>query len=479
MTMSLSAVFARPVIDKSIPVLPLHRSPVRTPPKKPHAPETLPSPARFIMTGNLCHSDALLALTREENHLQSTLQNLLDAQSEGLVAGLTGGPAQDRASSTGSRTPTTTDSTLDFKQPKSIVPVRQPPQRKIGLRRARNGIAQAISDLGNLKCEESRILGDEVAEREGIISTISGFERKSTGLRTQIQEIESEDTSRHVENLKAEERTLGNSIHDIETRLYEMKARHRHLIREIDGLNNSVQSKLSSYQSALSLAEKDIQRFLSRPPVETSTNRTTGVWALPKERRTLEMAKEHYNEEQQTLKAQREAVEAEQCALEEGKVVWEEVVRQVDLVEKSLREEMHRMQSRTARARKNETSQGMRQILQMMHNSRKELESKLDLAETNNWKLLVCCIGAELEALIEGQTVLEGALEASMAGQESYSEAAPKGNTGVHAAEGALIDDSTSVSSPQDLLSPTRGFLGRSEDEDDGPGPELLISQHE
>jgi hypothetical protein len=37
------------------------------------------------------------------------------------------------------------------------------------------------------------------------------------------------------------------------------------------------------------------------------------------------------------------------------------------------------------------------------------IESKLKLAESKNWKLLVCCIGAELEAFKQGREILENA----------------------------------------------------------------------
>lgn len=479
--MAFSTLFPRPSTDKSIPLLPIYVShsptPYQTAPISPNIPPPLPD-----MTDPVPLSDPLLSLSRQETHLQSTLQILLDAQSEGLLAGL-GGPssAHDDASSTGSRTPTTPESMIHSRKPKSVVPVRQPAKKKVGLHGARRGIARAISDLANLKSEEGRVLEDDVARRGGILSTVTDYERKTIGLREQIRGIQSEDTSRRVEHLKAEEKTLASSIHDLETQLYEMNARHRQLIREMDGLNNSVQSKLSSYESALALAEKDIKSFLSRPPVETSTKASTGIWALPKERRTLEMAKEHYSEEQQTLKARFQAVQAEGRALEKGKVVWEAVVQEVTNVEKSLREEMQRMQSPLVDTGKDGSTKGMNTILQTMRHARTSIESKLDLAETKGWRLLVCCIGAELEALNEGQAVLEGALEASMAsGGRSHNKAGPsESSNGTVVVEGPLIDDSAPAASPLDIASPARGFLDRSEDEDDGPGPELLVSQHE
>lgn len=434
------------------------------------------------MTDPVPHSDALLALSRQETHLQSTLQALLDAQSEGLLAGLGGGnPAHDDASSTGSRTPTTPESMHQPHTPKSVIPVRQPARKKVGLQGARRGIARAISDLANLKTEECRVLEDEVAHRESILSTVSAFEKKSTGLREQIRGIQSEDTSLRVEHLEDEKKTLANSIHDLETQLYEMKARHRQLSREIDRLNNNVQSKLSSYQSALGLAERDMKRFLARPPIaETSTKAATGIWALPKERRTLAMVAEHYSEERQKLQARSEAVQAEGSALEEGKAVWEDVVQEVNKVEKSLRGEMQRMQSSSkVKTGEDSTSKGMQTILQTMRHARINIESKLDLAESNKWRLLVCCIGAELEALIEGEAVLEGALKASVGPSEAMPNCGTAGGGG-----GRLIDDSTpapavgSQEEEEEGTSPAGGFLDRSEDEDEGPGMELLVSRH-
>jgi hypothetical protein len=506
--MSLSALFTRPLANKSFPLLPLHASQTPTPYQP--APATLNLTPPFPnMTDPGPHSDALLALSRQETHLQSTLQALLDAQSEGLLAGLGGAnPAHDDASSTGSRTPTTAESMHQPHKPKSVIPVRQPARKKVGLQGARRGIARAISDLANLKSEEDRVLNDEVAHRESILSTVSSFEQKSTGLREQIRGIQSEESSLRVEHLEAEKKTLANSIHDLETQLYEMKARHGQLIREIDGLNNSVQSKLSSYESALALAERDMKRFLARPPVvETSTKAaTTGIWALPKERRTLAMVGEHYSEEQQKLKTRSEAVRAEGSALEEGQAVWEDVVQEVNRVEKSLRGEMQRMQSSSKiKTGEYDTSKGMETILQTMRHARTNIESKLDLAERNKWRLLVCCIGAELEALIEGEAVLEGAIEASSTtmiprGISSHHEAevgvskalSNNGGTVGGGGGGPLIDDSASTPAPaagsqkdegeevEEGISPVRGIWDRSEDgdEDEGPGMELLVSRH-
>ena len=416
-------------------------------------------------------SDSLLALARQEKHLQTSLQNLLDAQSEGLLAGL--GHAPDETSSVGSRTPTTDSGSRGFQRPGPLVPVRQPSKRKLGLRGARRDIGRAILQLADLKDQEVTVLEDEVTQRGEILSAVQGFERKSTGLQERISGIESEDTNRQVNILKEEAKVLDSEIHELETRLYEMKARQRHLLREIDGLNNSVQSKLSSYKSALALAEKDIRNFLSRPPFEASTpSPATGLWSLPRERRTLEMAKDHYTEELNALKDRLSAVEAEKNALEDGSVVWKEVVQEVNSIERLLREEMQKMQTPSLEMAEGRgpAVEGMEKILKTMQKARSRIEDKLDLAEGRNWKLLVCCIGAELEAMIEGQSVLEGALQAS-GSQDDVAE--QKRSNGTEVGE-ACLDDQPASQPTHDLL-----HVDRSEDEDEGPGPEFLLSHHD
>ena len=416
-------------------------------------------------------TDSLLALARQESHLQSSLQNLLDAQSEGLLAGL--GHAPEETSSAGSRTPTTDSGSRGFQRPGAIVPVRQPSKRKLGLRGARRGIGRAILQLANLKDQEVAVLEDEVAQRGEVLSAVQGFERKSTGLQERINDIESEDTNRQVNILKEEAKVLDSEIQELETRLYEMKARQRHLLREVDGLNNSVQSKLSSYKSALTLTEKDIRSFLSRPPLGSSpSSPATGVWSLPRERRTLELAKDHYTEEMHALKDRLSTVEAEKNALEDGSVIWEQVVQEVSSIEKLLREEMQKMQTPSLETTDGRAPavEGMEKVLETMQKARSRIESKLDLAERRNWKLLVCCIGAELEAMIEGQDVLEGALQAS--GSEDDVAEKKRSNATEVGDEG--LDDQPASQPTHDLL-----HVDRSEDEDEGPGPEFLLSHHD
>ena len=429
-----------------------------------------------MTSDHILHSDTLIAISRQEAHLQDTLQHLLDAQSEGLLAGLAGGPPQDETSSAGSRTPTTAYSSQpQLLKPKSVVPVRQPARKKVGLKGARRGIARAISDLERLKIEEGRILEDELLQRAETLGTVQRFETKMVGLKGKIDSIESEDTTRMVDSLKGEEKALDQEIRELENRLWGMKAKQRHLLQEIEGLENSVQSKLSSYQSALALAEKESRRFLERPPIGGDRSATiTGLWTLPAERRTLQMIREQYAEEQDVLKKRFDEVETERGALEDGFRVWNDVIEEVNGVERLLREEMREIQTPLVTENRNgNVIGGMRKILDHMSRARSRIESSLEVCEARNWKLLVCCIGAELEAMSEGQIVLESALDAAQrSGGQEY---------GNHPLDSPEPVSSTDLSARLEGLKKPEpaepgGVLDRSEDEDDGPGPDLLIS---
>ncbi|KAL9102803.1 MAG: hypothetical protein Q9163_002081 [Psora crenata] len=454
------SIFDRAREGTDLPLLPLHVPP----PTVEHEPSATSSVAQrnlhfTMISPNLPQTQALLVLSREDAYLQAHLQALLDAQSEGLLAGLGAAPP-DSGSSAGSRTPTMHTSENgheSFSRARNVVPVRQPRERKISLRGARRGIAKTIEDLARLKGLEGKALQDEIARRRTVLSEIQRISNKTSGLQRQIETIESEPTNTRISDLKWTQKALDREIRELETRLYEMKAHQRHLLREIQSLENGVQSKLSSYRNALQLAETEAREFLENPPLGDDTNKTTGIWALPPQRRTLELARDQHQEEQEMLGRQVEDVMREKEALDNGKTAWDEVLRDVDEVEKLLQEEMRKTENRGGGRQARE---GMKRILGRMRQAKDRVGNHLHSAEKRNWKLLVCCIGAELEALNEGEVILQRAFEAL--GGEMVSQGNSQQLSGEAEASARGI---------------SAGSAERSEDEDEGPGPELLVSQ--
>ena len=417
-------------------------------------------------------TDALLSLSRQESHIQSHLQTLLDAQSFGLLAGL--GRADE--GSVGSTTPPSSSAAIPPRS-KSVTPVRQPKSKTVGLRGARRGISRAIDDLAVLKGQQSEILEADLEERGKDLDVIDNFIRKNEGLQEAIQDIEGAPTTSRIGSLRSEEQALSTEITELETKLYQMKARHRHILREISDLDNSIQSKLSSYRDSLTIAEKEARSFLSRPPAYVAglNGNEKGFWALPTERRTLEMAGEDLRGRRDNLRTRWREAEGERVALEEGSKVWSEVCSMVGEVEQGLREEMRVMHG-SVRENGN-TMVGMGRVLELMDRAKGDIEEKLSVAEKKNWRLLVCCIGAELEAIMEGEGVLRGALEEAGGGEQLHGrdlEELHGSADELHGLERSRLSDNGVR-----LTQPSPKLLRGSQEEDDEPGPDLLIAHQD
>ncbi|KAJ5308933.1 hypothetical protein PENANT_c013G01718 [Penicillium antarcticum] len=360
------------------------------------------------------HHDPLLYVERQTKHIQRNLQVLIDAQSDGLFSGLAR-PQSDEASS---RSLSPSASEASRSQSPSTVLLRQTAPKKIGLRAARDGIFQSIYDLLKLREEEREIILNQTGERESALHDIQSFLSKRSGLEEAIASIHGDQESQQSKQLEEEARTLATDIHELETRLYEMKAKHRHLVSEISHINNSVDAKLSSYTESLSILDSDIRKYLRDPPIQplSQLSGESTFHSLNPKRRTLDMVREHWSTEQVSLRSRQQKVDEEILALEEGGGVWKQAVADVTGFEKRLRANMRHYVEITTPATESEGSTSpdykdelVKNILDDLEKTTQRVESHLELAEDKDWKLLVCCIAAELEALREARGILRPA----------------------------------------------------------------------
>lgn len=437
--------------------------------------------ASFMASSTTLRSP-LLAMERKEKQLQRDLQALLDAQSEGLLAGLSGA-AMDDMSSNGTRTPST--SALGERGAR-VVPVRQPVKKKIGLHGARRRILSTIQELSFLKSEESRSLQAEVRGRDEILQQVEGFGKKKDGLEQEIAGIGGQDESRRLLELKDEAKRVEVDIQEMETKLYQMQAMHRRLTAQISELDNSVQAKLSSYTASLSIVDAQVRRFLARPPLpETGISPAQSSFlSLPPKRRTLGMARDHWLSERELLEKKRGEVEVEKGALDDGAVVWKDVVTEITGFERRIQDEVRRLGTQEKTSERDNNTHGspdggMRKLLEQMDLVIAHIETRLKLAETRNWKLLVCCIGAELEALKEGRLLLQGTLD-SVAGKDGENPVIDNPDNDDPEIDGVprkrgLSDDFGLQEQPQQSSALVEGL----DEEDDEPDPELLISHQD
>ena len=488
--MNLSSLFRAAA---SPPLLPQYEHELRTlsrsqyPPK----PTAFPNMAASTVTSHMDDRLPLMVLERKEKQLQRQLQTLLDAQGEGLMAGLSQGTAGD-AWSDGSNTPVMSASNI---RASKTIPVRQPARRKVGLRAARRGILQAMQELVVVKHDEALAVEADMHEHEGVIRQVDGWAKRREGLEREIRDIQGAEEGVRVSELKGEEQALRTEIHELETRLYELKAKHQHLSSELSQVENSVQAKLSSYRASSSILETQIRKFLDDPPAgkkPTGTANDAPFLSLPPKRRTLELARDHWEGVHEHRAQEHRLIEMEGDALEEGALIWEDVFNEVTTFERSLRREMRRLGSMSAGSNldtpangasitSDESAGGLDSIISDMNKAIGHLESKFELAEKRDWKLLICCIGAELEAFKQGRELLQGALGSSASGAKSPAgyEVDERPTSSKLRGSRQIPTDGASDHGLGELREDSGTFhdaIERSEGEDEDPDPRLMVS---
>ncbi|KAL8871741.1 MAG: hypothetical protein Q9174_002490 [Haloplaca sp. 1 TL-2023] len=415
-------------------------------------------------------SAALLALARQESQLQSHIQYLLDVQSERLLEGLgESPPSPSQGPPNGLSSPTSVKKTL-------------------GLGGARQEIKNAISSLYGLKAHNADLIESSLETTAEQLHNVNILQDKKRSLKAKLGELDASPTSSTIESQEKELQALDRQIYEVENKLYEMRARQRMLKQSVQEGRNREEARASSYRSALEMAEQEERHLVAKPPLTpllgpglkresakgnsraTLDGKSKGgsVWNLPPKRRTLEMVSEQYKQVQSSLNSQLQDIVSEQKALEDGGSTWEGVIEQVSRVENILMEGMQRLgkQSDT-----DVLKADVVEILNCMDVAQKNIERELGLAEEKGWKLITVCVGAELEALRQGERLLRQSV-----GMVEDNEMAQHG-------DGSRIDQHTNGEGLEDLhqldqeTPEPMSRLREETDTDDEPGPDLLISR--
>lgn len=359
------------------------------------------------------HTDPLLPVDRAARALQKTIQSLLNAQSDGLAAGL-GAGSRDDVSSVGSLTPTPSIVT----PPRSTIgprttPVRQPAPKKISLKGARKGLTRSMQDFIQLKEEELRILDSQFQGRQSALDKVQALEGKRSALQSQVNSIKNEDPSSSSAEFHKEAAALGVEIQQLEDKLFELRARRRHILSQASQVENAAHSKLSSYTSSLELLDREIKQYLEHPPLQaTLPAEGTGqsMYDLKPGRRTLAMAKEQWSNEQAVLDEKRAEAAQEQAALQAGSAMWRETVSQTTLFEKDLRAATRDLSHSQSTLPPESAEINMYALLPALDSTIRTLKQNLRHAESQQWNLLICCLGPELEAFLLARSLLRQTL---------------------------------------------------------------------
>ncbi len=434
--------------------------------------------------------DPFLPIERAAKTLERNIQSCLDAQWEGLLAGM-GTEPQDDLSSNGSMTPTPTISTLaSMSQPKTL-PVRQPQKKKVTLKGARRGLGKAMKHFATLKGEEAKILAVQEKGREHSLQDVAVYEHKRNVLSNHVSEIHNEVETQHASSLKADAEQLEFEIRRLEDEIAEKKARHRHLTNQTIQAENAVQSELSSYEASMKMLDSEIKAFLTRPPIEQSLPITrhgfasVDLYALKPERRTLEIAREHWLEEEVTLRQRKQEVESEKNALNAGVDMWTGICEDINAFENFFQSET----SRTWSTQPNQRQNDMTEVLKRMDNLIDTLEQRFQFAEENGWNILIAAIGAELQAMRQGRELLGGSVQEDVADEDQDKPDEDLIQYGGAANGGVIHGSNESLKATLQAMNETkleektlpamkyhRARADTQESEDENPGPDFLIS---
>ena len=169
----------------------------------------MPTPAMSVADRNWSlppnapypHTNSI-ALQRRERQLEEELQMLLDAQGEGLIAGLTQHPSLD-ASSDGTGSPT---ESKRWSRKSTLASTPRTSKPRLG--HARRQILGAIRELATVKDEELAGLQVAFDHSEGVLQQVDEWSAKKDGLEREIREIESSQESTILQKLREDQKTV-------------------------------------------------------------------------------------------------------------------------------------------------------------------------------------------------------------------------------------------------------------------------------
>ncbi|KAK1991202.1 hypothetical protein LX36DRAFT_591000 [Colletotrichum falcatum] len=395
-------------------------------------------------------------LQHRERSLQKEVQRLLDMQATGLVSGSESlepnAGAPETWSDSGSSTPTGTfystatsksrmmaslDPPVRATPRGDIIPVRQPkssgPQ---GLWAARNGLQRVLAALADLKAEENEYIESSLSQRENALSYLTNLDARRTSISAQLHNLaddEEEPLAKELRGLGEQHESLTQGIRQLEEKLVGMRNQQRWLERKMEDVRNRREAGLSGYRGALKEVEVEVVSLLRRPPIEpldlevveavesSEPGGASSAQDLPggadffrmiPGRRTLTMAKDWWESETELLLKRKMQVAKDRDALDQGTKLWRETTRLVTSFEADLRQSLSDGSSATVKGKQPQRAghEGVEALLPRMGKVILELEGHVRTAERNSWNLLICAIGAELEAFREAESLLRASL---------------------------------------------------------------------
>lgn len=373
--------------------------------------------------------------------LEREIQVLLDQQAIALVAG---SGIENDSSSTGSSTPTGPFfSSPGYKQraalslyipPRTtrdgnVVPTRQPANdRPQGLKATRESMRKLITSMASLNHDQSAYIEAALNKRKDALKHLTKLSVKRARLEAEIRKLaenSDEPLAREFKVIDTEYHVLGEEIQHLEAKLARMRTRHRLLKERMDDIRNKREAGLSGYYGALNELTAEAIAYARHPTIQPldpdllggsaaeggpTTSGGAEFMQLIPERRTPHLAASWWQAEIEILKRCKESMENHHQALEEGGQIWDKVTQLVSKFESDFRQTM-KNGTPSPSAKGKEKAPSLEDIvsdqLLRMEEVLGELREYMQQSEQNNWTLLICAIGAELEAFENGYKALK------------------------------------------------------------------------
>lgn len=279
-------------------------------------------------------------------------------------------------------------------------------------------------------------------EQHASVRVSEWITRRSSLQRTIADTDRDPHTGGRLATLRDEAGAVQEQIDALESQLLELRSRQRAVQLELSAVTNTVEAQMSSYTAALALLDLEADRYITSTRLSTSAGDPLAKSVMGGN--ALEALQERTHKEEKRARRARDAYEEAVNALKEGAPVWARVVKTVSEYERVLGREI-------VRANDEDSAQRFPALLRELEDVIGLVETELVVAEAKGWTLLVCAIGAELEALTRGCEVLVGLSATSASVEKSNCHVA--------------VDEV--VRAPETSL-----MVG----EDDEPGPDFLVS---
>ncbi|KAI5293380.1 hypothetical protein KEM52_005595, partial [Ascosphaera acerosa] len=273
-----------------------------------------------------------------------------------------------------------------------------PASRPVSLVAARKGILRGITSLREVKEAELGLVTDQVQQRQTALRTVREFDSRRQELERSIAEEVGSAAQRSLDQLVRMQQALRQDVQRLEDQLEQMKARDRQLEQEIMQRQSSVDAQLSSYKASLALVERQSDDFLRSLPPQLKPGPDHRMKTSPMQPSELQLhaATEQWEQELRLLTSRQSGIATEITALRLGGSLWREAIGTIQDFEKQLSDEIGKTNSGTISST----------LVSRLGSIIRNFETSHCEAESSNWNLIICCLGAELAALREAQQLL-------------------------------------------------------------------------